>query len=361
MKALRIYHSGVVTSFRKRDRAMRALGVDVTLGHARRWDEGGAVVESDGTDDFAVPIRTFGRHPHAFVYAPWALAKLVRSGRWDVLDVHEEPSSLAAAEVLLLRLLLRCRAPVLFYCAQNIEKRYPPPFRWIERWSFRTASAIYCCNQAAADILRKKGFRGRLPVMGLGIDTEQFRPDDRDVPHRPFRVGFVGRIEERKGVLVLLDAVTKTSGTELEFIGSGPAVVALEEMIAARGLGDRASVRGFVPHEELPGLYRSFDVLVVPSQRSPTWIEQFCRVAVEAMASGVPVIASDIGSLPEVVQDGGVLVEPEDVEGFAAAIRSLVDDTDRWRRRREQARRRSHVYDWESIARAHTDLYEAVT
>lgn len=361
MKILRLYHSGVVRSFRKRDRAMRDLGFDVTLAHARRWNEGGDLVQADASDEFAVPIDTVGSHPHAFLYEPWKLFRLVRSRDWDVLDVHEEPSSLAAAQMMLIRLLLRRRTPVLFYCAQNLEKRYPVPFRWIERWSFRTASAIYCCNEAAADILRSKGYRGRLAVIGLGIDREQFRPDERTAPQRPFRVGFVGRIESRKGVFVLLDAVTKTTGTELDYIGSGPDLDALQEAISARGLAERASIRGFVPHEDLPALYRSFDVLVVPSQWSPTWIEQFCRVAVEAMAAGVPVIAADIGSLPEVVREGGILVEPDDVEGYALAIQSLAEEPDRWGALRTKARQRSEVYDWPAIARAHTDLYEAVT
>ena len=72
--------------------------------------------------------------------------------------------------------------------------------------------------------------------------------------------------------------------------------------------------------DELAGVYRRFDVVAVPSLETPSWIEQFGRVAVEAMASGVAVVASDSGSLPEVVADAGILVPPGDVGALAGAL-----------------------------------------
>ena len=120
--------------------ALRALGADVDLLTARRWNEGGtdvALVARPGEP--VTGLRTWGRHPALFVYAPLPLWRAL--GRpYDVIDIHEEPFALATAEILLLRRLRRQRAPYVLYSAQNIDKRYPPPFRWLERWALRHAA-----------------------------------------------------------------------------------------------------------------------------------------------------------------------------------------------------------------------------
>ncbi len=333
LAALRFSHSGVVGAWRQREREMRAQGASVMLATARRWDEGGTVVPFSGDgDDFAVPVRTWGHHPSIFVFDPRPVWRLLGQRRWDVLDVHEEPNSLATAEFLVLRALRRRRTPFLLYSAQNIPKRYPPPFRWIERWSLRRAGGAYVCNQGAGEILTAKGLRGALRVLPLGVDPSRFTPTAGATgPSRPLRVGYVGRLTAQKGVDVLIRAVAARPDLRLEVVGAGPEAGALAELIAHLGLTDRVVQRGFARQEELPEIYRGFDVLAVPSLPKPGLLEQFCRVAVEAMASGVPVVASNIGALPEVVGDAGVLVPPGDPSALAAALGGLLDDPGSWR------------------------------
>lgn len=115
---------------------------------------------------------------------------------------------------------------------------------------------------------------------------------------------------------------------------------------------------GHLPEEELPAFYRSVDVLAVPSLPTPTWLEQFGRVAVEAMASGVPVVASDSGALPDVVGGAGVLVPP----GDAAALRSALlgfDDDAAVARLREAGLVRARECSWEAVAEQYDELYRA--
>ena len=264
-------------------------------------------------------LRTWGRHPALFVYAPLPLWRAL--GRpYDVIDIHEEPFALATAEILLLRRLRRQRAPYVLYSAQNIDKRYPPPFRWIERWALRHAAALSVCNSEAGRICERKGFPGAATLIPLGVDTQRFSP----APARPEGqvpvIGYVGRLEPHKGVHVLLDAIARLDRATLRIAGAGPEEAALRARVAELGIGDRVELVGSVGQDQLPDFYRGLDVLAVPSLPTPGWLEQFGRVVVEAMACGVPVVASDTGALPDVVGDAGLLVPPGDPEALATAL-----------------------------------------
>jgi glycosyltransferase involved in cell wall biosynthesis len=351
----------VVGAWRQREREMQRRGAVVELATAQRWNEGGTLVPfaADG-DRFAVPVRTWGRHPSVFVFDPRPVWRLMGERRWDVLDIHEEPNSLAAAELLVLRALRRMSAPFVLYSAQNIAKRYPPPFRWIERWSLRRAGGAYVCNHAAGEILASQGLRGIVADLPLGVDLTRFAPTGADAPSLPLRVGYVGRLSDHKGVDVLLQAVAREPSLRVDVVGAGPEADALTALAARLELGDRVAFRGFAVQEDVPALYREFDVLAVPSLPRPGWLEQFCRVAVEAMASGVPVVASDSGALPEVVGDAGLLVPPGDPDALAAALRRLTTEPGLWRTLRRRALDRAPRFAWSVVAEGHLTLYRDV-
>ena len=362
LRVLRVYHSAVVADWRRRDRLLREGGVDLTLVSPLRWNEGGRdVALESGDDHFVVGARTFGRHPYAFLYNPVPIARAMRSGRFDVLDIHEEPASLAALELRILAGLFQRGIPIVFYGAQNIEKRFPLPFRWIERSSLRRASGAYCCNRAAADIFRQRGLRHNARVIGLGVDTERFSSGDRPrTGSGPLTVGYVGRLEAHKGVGVLLDAIARLDGVALEICGDGPDREALAAHADRVGMTDRVVFNGFVDRDELPSHFAGFDLLAVPSLPTARVTEQFGRVVVEAMAAGVPVVASDVGALADVVADAGVLVPPGDVTAWQEALAELTVAADRRRELSERGLRRVVDYSWESIAEAHHELYVEV-
>ena len=360
LRVLRISKSGVVTAWRERERALRRLGVDLTLVAAARWEEGGSRVEftADG-DEFAVPVRTLGRHPNLFLYDPRPIWRLLGSGRWNLIDMHEEPFGLAVAEVLLLRWLRAPRVPFVVSSAQNIEKRYPPPFRWFERWSLRAAAGAYTCNTEAGQILRAKGLRGTWTLLPLGVDIERFRPTTSGPPNGSLRVGFVGRLIPHKGVDVLLRAAALDERLRVEVFGAGPEAGPLRQLGDQLGLEDRVTFHGHVEEERIPDVYAAFDVLAVPSVPLPSWVEQFGRVVVEAQASGVPVVASASGALPDVVGDQGLLVPPNDPAALAAALRRFLDEPGLWDRLRTSGLEAVPGYSWESVADIQLALYEA--
>lgn len=358
MRVLRVSHSATVAAWRGRERALRARGAEVTLLTARRWHAGGVPVElQTAPGDEAVPVRTWGRHPALFVYDPRPFWRALGQ-KWDVIDIHEEPFALATAEVLLLCALRRNGAPVVLYTAQNIEKRYPLPFRWFERTALRTARGISACNTDAARISMTKGFPGRARVIPLGIDSDEFTPGDRKVDATAPVAGFLGRLVPEKGLETLLQAVAGAPGLRLRIAGAGPMADALPARVAGLGIADRVEVLGPVAPEKVPEFYRTIDVLAVPSQATASWTEQFGRVAVEAMAAGVPVVASDAGALVEVVERAGLIVPQGDAAALGAA---LVEATGPRRGALVRAGlARAATCTWDAVADRYLELYDSV-
>lgn len=374
MRVLRVSHSAVVSAWRERERELRRRGVDVVLLSARVWDEGGRPVRLVADDgEPVVGVRTWGGHPALFVYDPRPLWRALGEPH-DVLDVHEEPFALATAEVLVLRAARRAwdrlrgravapAAPFVVYSAQNLHKRYPVPFRWSERVVLRRAAGAHVCNDDAGRVLRAKGARGAVVTVPLGVDPAGPAPATRRretarAATSPVVVGYAGRLAPHKGVDVLVRAVVADPRLVLRVAGAGQQEQDLRRLAAPAR--DRVRFVGALSGTGLARFYRSLDVLAVPSLDTPGWREQFGRVAVEAMAAGVPVVASDSGALPDVVGDAGLLVPPGDAAALGAALRRVADEPGLAARLRERGLRVAASCAWPEVARRYHELYARV-
>lgn len=359
MRVLRIAHHGVVDAWRERERALSAAGAEVRLVSARRWNEGGRRVGLAARgEDGVVGAHTVGRHPSVFAYSPRVLwRELSRSP--DIVDLHEEPNSLAVAETLAIMRLKRLKAPVLLYSAQNIDKRFPIPFRWFERHALRSAAGAYVCNEEAGRILVRKGLVGACSQIPLGVDAAALAPAAKTGPNEHPVVGYVGRLEAHKGVDVLLRAAALEPRWHVEITGGGPELESLRGLARELGIAERVSFLGFASGPELRDRYAALDVLAVPSRDTQSWLEQFCRVAVEAMAAGVPVVASDTGAIPDVVGGVGVLVKPDDPRALATAIGDSLEPST-WAVMRRRGLERAPDFAWAKVADRHLELYRDV-
>lgn len=359
MRVLRISHSAGVDEWRGRERALQSLGIDVETLCALSWEEGGATVTPHPQPGERVTsVRTVGTHPALFGYDPRPIWRSMR-GRPDVIDIHEEPFALATAEVLALRWLSGCRAPYVLYTAQNLNKRYPVPFRWMERWALRQASGVSACNVDAARIVEAKGFPGRARVIPLGIDPTRFSAGVGRLAEETITAGFVGRLVEEKGVLVLVEALRRDPRLRARIAGGGPLAQRLHEVAKELGVAARIELVGPVDPSEVVAFYHGLDVLAVPSIPRANWTEQFGRVVIEAMACGVPVVTSDAGALPEVVAGAGIVVPHSDP---AALARALVDAaTTLSEQMRASGLLRAAGCTWDAVARDYLDLYRSAT
>ena len=183
-------------------------------------------------------------------------------------------------------------------------------------------------ERARAGLLLEDAPADRIEVAPPGVDVERFRSARREPPPEPLVVS-PGRLVWEKGHQdVLRAAAALERGLDgpavrvrMLLVGSGPEGERLRRYAGDLGLRDRVELRA-VPYEEMPAIFGAASCVVLASLPSPLWEEQFGMVLAEALAAGVPVIASTSGAIPEVVGDGATLVAPGDWRAIAAAIRN---------------------------------------
>jgi glycosyltransferase involved in cell wall biosynthesis len=369
-RLLTIGHSYCVALNRRLPHEMaRAGGWDVTaVGPARFHGDFGwhtlEPVNGELCTVVPVPVR-FSRRVHVMRYGR-ALSSLLAEP-WDLVHCWEEPYVAAAAQIAR---GVAPNVPLVLATFQNLSKRYPPPFNWIERYSMARANGVIAFGRTTAEVVAARGFdRIPLAVIPPGVDLAEFRPDESRRAATLARlgwsdgipvVGFVGRLVPEKGIEWLtrvLDGMT-TPWRAL-VVGTGP----LEEMISAWAgrRGDRVRVVTTAQHDEVPAYLNAMDVLCAPSQTTPRWREQFGRMLIEAFASGVAVVASASGEIPYVVGDAGLVIAEDDLAGWQQALEMLT--TERLRRcelARRGRERAESVYGWPVVARQHLDFFERV-
>ena len=275
----------------------------------------------------------------------------------DILHIDEEPYNLSAWQGL--HHARRIGAKSVLFSWQNLDRRYPPPFSWGERWALKQADALIAGTESAAEVWRRKGYQGRMPVIAqFGTDGDLFHPA-QSRPERPFTVGYFGRLVAEKGVSLLLEAVATINGHwRLVILGGGPERAALEAQAKHLQIAERVSFHGAVPSVEMPAQYHNIDLLALPSLTRPNWKEQFGRVLVEAIASGVPVIGSSSGAIPGVIGDAGLIVPEGDTAALAAAIEKLRDDGPLYAEFKRKGRARALAeYSHEGVAEKTAALY----
>lgn len=335
MKVLYVSKAMRVAAYRgKLDSLARMVDLEALI--PLHWD--GKPEESGPAGDARLPyvlherpVRWPGRN-HFHWYS--GVSDLIRGVDPDLVHIDEEPYSLVTWQVS--RACRRLGLPCLFFAWQNLPKRIPPPFSQGMARVFSVCRGGIAGTEAAARVLRRWGFEGSLAVIPqVGVDPSLFRPDtsagrqvrkELGIPDSAVVVGFVGRLIPEKGVQLLVRAMVRLPGAYLVLVGDGPGRAALERDVQSAGLGDRTRFVGAVESLAVPRWLQAFDMLALPSLTSPGWTEQFGRVLIEAMACQVPVVGSDSGEIPRVIDAGGLTVREGDVEALAGALARLAED-----------------------------------
>jgi glycosyltransferase involved in cell wall biosynthesis len=206
------------------------------------------------------------------------------------------------------------------------------PYRWhlgvkTQRAAFIACISHYCRSQAM--LFSSEADWGKLRIVHCGIRPEAYRQAVGGPGGEGGHMVFVGRLEPVKGVPLLLEAFARIAathpGARLTIAGDGGVRARLMARAEALGLADRIHFPGYLDEAQVADLLASADMMVLPS-----FAEGLPVVLMEAMASGLPVIATQIAGVPELVVDGvsGLIVPPGDVAGLARAMDRLLADAD---------------------------------
>lgn len=280
-------------------------------------------------------------------------------GRYDVVHVHCPLSP--SLPMLAIR---AARQPVVGTFHSVSQSHLPfRLFRPILRPYFdRLAHVIAVSDAARADVLQT--FSRPITVVPNGVDLARFRPGVAPIQRlrgESPNLLFVGRFDPRKGLPELLAACERLAARGVDFrlilVGDGRLRRDLERR-ARRTLPGRVTFEGQVAHERLPHYYATADLFCSPARGA----ESFGLVLLEAMAVGVPVVASDIPGYRCVVQDGaeGLLVPPRDPDALADALAALLAERGRRARMGAAGVRTASRFGWDRVARDLERIYASV-
>ena len=345
-------------------RALDAQGVRQTVITSR---------PCGGTSDTA--FGRFGRvvrvgWPTTRLRQLWALGavrQILRARRVDVVHAHQGEDLAALPLGILAARRFGCPLVVTLHCSVA----HTVPAAGVKLTAMRTfggpletaclhrAASIIALVQATADRLGPLG--SRTVVIPSGVEPERFRVPPStlfdDVP-RPV-VLYLGRLARQKDVPTLVRAFGRLrTPASLVVIGDGPDHTGVDTAVANLPVDVRNRVHrlGFRPHTEVPGLLAAADLIVLPSI-----YEEMGSILAEALQAGRPVVATRVGGIPSVVQDGrtGLLVPPSDPAAMAAAIDRLLGDPALLAEMGEQSLVAAADYDWTTLGKSVRDVYDA--
>jgi len=198
-------------------------------------------------------------------------------------------------------------------------------------------------------------------IIPNGVDTEMFHPSEETETKEYFEILCVSRITPRKGIRFLIKALEKfiveNPYVHLTIIGDGNEKESLENLVRGLGLAHNVTFKGLIPHDHLPEEYRRADVFVLPSLN-----EGMSNTMLEAVASGLPIVATQTGGSDELVCDGanGLIVRMQDSDDLAEKLSTLIKQEQMRSEMGKKSRELALTLSWESVAKQYVGLYREI-
>jgi phosphatidylinositol alpha-mannosyltransferase len=315
----------------------------IAIGRPAAIPAGGSIARMSMSPRLANPVRA-----------------VLREERFDVVHVHEPLVSFLPIQFLRFSDAINVGT---FHAARESGARLYTYTRRLLMASFRRLDGKIAVSQAAAALIAPH-FPGYYNIIPNGVEVERFAAPQAPLPQLDdgmLNILFVGRLEKRKGLRYLLSAYGCVKAarprTRLVVVGGADSRQrrAYERIVADTGLRD-VVFAGYVSDDELPRYHHSAHVFCAPN----TGNESQGIILLEAMAAGLPVVASNISGFAGVITHGvdGMLVRPKDSDALAEALIELVDDADRRHEISERGRERAQHFSWYRVSQRVLSYYE---
>ncbi len=299
-----------------------------------------------------------------FFLVSFFLSALRLAGKSDLLHAYWTPSGLVALMVKGIR-----NVPVVVTLwGSDIYFARTPLFAGIFKWLMRKADAIVCESDSFRNQLIQLGIpTKKISVIANGIDFEAFKPSDKTTARRRLNLPQdktiiinVGGLSPVKDQKILIEAASQIIANKpdllLVLVGEGETRKELEALVQSKGLQEQVHFTGFQKVTKIPDWLNSADIFVLTSVS-----EGNPNIILEAMSSGLPIIATAVGGIPEMIRDGeeGLLIPPRSPEALAEKLNTLLGDPELQKKLSQNALKtvQSNYASWEKQASQLKALY----
>lgn len=379
MRILVTWHAAVEPSYRKLFSELVLQGAEIKLIMPTQWVECGRLLDYQPYDSDTYEISVFNtiftNRIRAFFYPNMrGLHKEIADFNPDVIHIMEEPFSIAAAQFMWLAKSAAPKSKVVLFSFENIDFLQRFPYSKTQNYNLSNANALVVVPAEGENIWKNRGFKKNISHIPAGIDTNLFcRVSGNRIPESlksiarndTFKIGYVGRIVKEKGIDTLVEAVSRLKERgeycSLYIVGNGNYKDVLAKIIKENGMREYVQFIPVLKQEDLPAFYSLIDTLVLPSNTTSSWKEQFGRVLVEAMACEAPVIGSSSGEIPVVIGDVGLVFPEGDTAALVDCIERLMNNENLRKDYAIRGKERAvKQYSWKSVAKEYIRMYEGL-
>ncbi len=301
----------------------------------------------------------------------WRVRRALASGRFAVMHLNCALATFGVArELATARMARRAKVPYIAHLRGTFS--LPPgngPAALFYRWAYRTifsgAASILALGQPSYKAILELGdFAHKTrPLMPNFVDFGRVCENSaKPEQAAPFKVIFTGALIEAKGVHTVVETARRLPNARFQLVGDGPAKsrANLLKHIREQCLDDRVKVNGPLSNSQVMAMLPEYDAFLFPSKFK---YEGFSNSVAEAMAAGLPVVASPVGAIPEMIDvpQGGFLAPPDDADAYAGALQRLQDSPSLQRSMGQHNRQKARQeYDYDVVVRQLCDLYSQI-
>lgn len=385
MRILVASHTYIVDLNCEKLRKMAHLepGIEVAVVVPKRWCPGGVqnkIIEAKAWNDGnfrVIPISNFSQNNQGLLTFGIDIIGLLKQFQPDIIQVEQGAKSLSYAQFITLNKLLKLKAKNVFFTWWNLPYQSKFPVSWLENYNLSNTDGLIAGNKDGAEILREHGYTGLVQVMPqLGVDETLFSPQTQaelasqlGIKPDEFVIGFVGRFVPEKGIMTLIEAISRLENSDwkLLLLGRGILQETIIKQAAEADLRERIILVESVPHDQVSRYINLMDTLVLPSETTYQfktltavgWKEQFGHVLIEAMACRVPVIGSNSGEIPHVIGEAGLVFPEGDFLALHNCLQQLKENPNLAQNLGQMGYERvREKYTNQALARQQLDFYQ---